>query len=84
MLSVHNKIWGTLNTIESSTNVHIKIFCSFHVWGMLKNRNYENDNDKLQCFTKTFNSQKYKKKFSRKTRQVAIRSCFYTLDFYKV
>ena len=27
----------------------------------LKNRNYENDNDKLQCFTKTFNSQKYKK-----------------------
>ena len=28
---------------------------------MLKNRNYDNDNDKLQCFTKTFNSQKYKK-----------------------
>ena len=28
---------------------------------MLKNRNYENDNDKPQCFTKTFNSQKYKK-----------------------
>ena len=26
-----------------------------------KNRNYDNDNDKLQCFTKTFNSQKYKK-----------------------
>ena len=53
MLSVHNKIWGTLNTIESSTNVHIKIFCSFNVWGMLKNKNYENDNDKLQCFTES-------------------------------
>ena len=54
MLSVRNKIWGTLNTIESSTNVHIKIFCSFNAWSMLKNRNYEddNDNDKLQCFTK--------------------------------
>ena len=53
MLSVHNKIWGTLNTIGSSTNVHIKIFCSFNVWGMLKNKNYENDNDKLQCFTES-------------------------------
>ena len=53
MLSVHNKIWGNLNTIERSTNVHIKIFSSFNVWGMLKNRNYENDNDKLQCFKKT-------------------------------
>ena len=28
---------------------------------MLKNRNYDNDNDKLQCFTKTLISQKYKK-----------------------
>ena len=31
---------------------------------MLKNKNYENDNDKLQCFTKTFNPQKHKKKCS--------------------
>ena len=58
MLSVHNKIWGTLNTIESSTNVHIKLFCSFNVYDMLKNRNYDNDNDKLQCFTKRFNFSK--------------------------
>ena len=36
MGSVHNKIWGSLNTIYSSTNVHIKIFFSFNVWGMLK------------------------------------------------
>jgi len=36
MLPVHNEIWGTLNTIESSTNVHIKLFCSFNVHGMLK------------------------------------------------
>ena len=28
---------------------------------MLKNRNYDNDNDKLQFFTKRFNSQKYEK-----------------------
>ena len=29
---------------------------------MIKNRNYHNDNDKLQCFTKTLNSRKYKEK----------------------
>ena len=31
---------------------------------MLKNRNYDNDNDKLQCFTKTFNFSKIKNKCS--------------------
>ena len=28
---------------------------------MLKNRNYDNDNDKLQCFTKRLISKNYKK-----------------------
>ena len=46
---------------------------------MLKNRNNDNDTNKLQCFTKTLISQKYKKKFFRKIRLVA-----YTLYFYNV
>ena len=35
-------------------------------------------------YTENSISQKYKKTFSRKIRPVAIRSGFYTLDFYKV
>ena len=41
---------------------------------MLKNRNYDNDNDKLQYLTKNLIFQKYKKMFSRKIRHVATRS----------
>ena len=40
----------------------LKYFAALMSGYVKKNRNYENDNDKLQCFTKTFNSQKYKKK----------------------
>ena len=40
------KSGGTLNTIESSTNVHINLASC--VVFMLKNRNIDNDNDKLQ------------------------------------
>ena len=47
---------GTLNTIESSTTVHINLVTCI-VKGMLKNR--INDNDKLECFTKRLTSQKY-------------------------
>ena len=47
----------------------------------LNNRNYDNDNDKLQCLKKRLISQKYKKMFFWKIRHVAIRSSFYTLDF---
>ena len=62
----------------------LKYFAPLMSGYVKKNRNYENDNDKLQCFTKTFNAQKYKKMFSRKVPHVAKRCCFYTLDFYKV
>ena len=44
--------------------------------GYVKN-NKNNDNNKLQCFTKTLNSQKYKNKFSRKICLVAIPNDFY-------
>ena len=57
-----------------------------------KNRNVDNDNDKLQCFTKTFNSQKYKKCSPGKyalllnvavsIRWISIRFDFYTIVYW--
>ena len=51
---------------------------------MLKNINYDNDNDKLQCFTKTFHSQKYKKCFPGKYAlllYVAVSICWIVIRF---
>ena len=50
---------------------------------MLKNRNYDNDNDKLR-FTKTLISQKYENVLPENTPIVAVPSDFFTLDFYNV
>ena len=81
MLSVHNKIWGTLITIESSTNVHIKINLLLSCLGYVKKIEImKMIMISYNFFTKTFNSQKHKINFSRKIPHVAIRSCFYTLD----
>ena len=74
MLSVHNKIWGNINTKKSRTYAHIN----------LVKKNNDNNNDKLQYLPKSLISQKYKKIFSRKIRLVAIPSGFYTFGFYNV
>ena len=59
MLSVHNKIGGTLNT---AVQMYIlNYFAPLMTRVCKKNRNYDNDNDKLKCLQKRLISQKYKK-----------------------
>ena len=80
MLSVHNKIWGTLITIESSTNVHIKINLLLSCLGYVKKIEI------MKMIMISYNVLQ-KRLILKNTKKILLEntpyilSCFYTLDF---